>query len=216
MQIKNHGTFEGEAGNQPGNPSIWFDYPEMLPPNRYAPYGRLDEFQRHKLYLWTTYTQPFGRFGSLDVSPLWRVHSALTYSHAASGVAMSAVQRALNPGYARANTTTATLFFGERGSESFKGYGLVDMSLRYGVPVWRAVQPWIQLYIYNVFNNQKQIAWNTTVTPDPNSPLDTIGQPTGFIRGPQYGQATANTHFPTWAPGETGGRTFRLAMGIRF
>jgi hypothetical protein len=216
IQIRNHGTFEGEAGNQPGLSSVWFDYPEMLPANRYAPYGRLDEFQRHKLRLWTVYTHNFGRFGNLDISPLWRVNSAQTYSHFHASRAMSAAQRALNPGYQSANTQTNTLFFGERGSEEFAGFGLLDLSFRYGVPVWRRVQPWIQANIFNTLNNQKLIAWNTTVTADPNSPLDEIGQPTGFIRGPNYGRATANTHFPAWAPGETGGRTFRVSMGIRF
>jgi hypothetical protein len=216
VQIKNHGTFEGEAGNQPGNPSIWLDYPEMLPVDRYAPYGRLDEFQRHKFRLWTTYNQSLGRAGSVDISPIWRVNSGLTYSHAAASVGMSEIQRSLNPGYARANTTTATLFFDERGTESFKGYGMLDMSFRYGIPVWKSVQPWIQAHVFNVMNNQKQIQWNTTVTADPNSPLDAFGQPTGFIKGPTYGQATANTHFPVWSSGETGGRTFRIAMGVRF
>jgi hypothetical protein len=216
LQIRNHGSVEGEAGNQPGLASSWFDYPEMLPASRYAPFGRLDEFQRHKLRLWTIYTQNLGAYGTLDISPLWRVNSALTYSHFAASTAMSTVQRALNPGYARANTTTANLFFGERGSESFKGYGVLDLSLRYGVPVWRSVQPWIQAQVFNALNNQKLIAWNTTVTPDPDSPLDEFGQATGFIRDANYGTATSNTHFPSWAPGETGGRTFRLAMGIRF
>jgi hypothetical protein len=216
VQIKNHGDFEGEAGNQPGLSSVWFDYPEMLPASRYAPYGRLDEFQRHKVRLWTIYSQDFGRFGDLDISPLWRVNSGLTYSHFHASRAMSAAQRALNPGYQRANTQTNNLFFGERGSESFKGFGVLDLSFRYGVPVWKSVQPWIQAHVFNSLNNQKLIQWNTTVTADPNSPLDEIGQPTGFILGPNYGKATANTHFPAWAPGETGGRTFRLAMGIRF
>jgi hypothetical protein len=215
VQIKNHGNFEGEAANQPGNPSIWLDYPEMLPLDRYAPYGRLDEFQRHKFRLWTTYTQRMGRAGSLDISPIWRVNSGQTYSHSAT-VGMTAIQRALNPGYANANLTSATIYFGERGTESFKGYGMLDMSFRYGVPVWKSVQPWIQAHVFNTLNNQKLIAWDRTVTPDPNSPLDAMGQPTGFIRGANYGLHTANTHYPVWSTGETGSRTFRVAMGIRF
>ncbi|MGH9147915.1 MAG: TonB-dependent receptor domain-containing protein, partial [Vicinamibacterales bacterium] len=216
VQIKNHGNFEGEAANQPGNPSVWFDYPEMLTEDRYYPYGRLNEFQRHKFRLWTTYIQDLGRFGNLDISPLWRVNSGLTYSLEATGVGMSAVQTARNPGYARANTTTNTLFFGDRGTESFKGYGVLDMAFRYGIPVWKTVEPWFQVQVYNVFNNQKLLQWNTTVTPDPASPLDSIGQPTGYVKGPNFGKATANTHFPQWSSGETGSRTFRMAMGIRF
>jgi hypothetical protein len=123
---------------------------------------------------------------------------------------------AANPGYARAAAATATLFFDERGSESFKGYGLLDLSLRYGVPVWQTVQPWIQVQIYNVLNNQKLIQWDTTVTRDLTGPVDAIGQPTNYVKGANFGKATAATNFPRWSSGENGGRTFRLAMGIRF
>jgi len=215
VQIRNHGSFEGEAGNQPGNVSIIHDYPEMLPLDRYAPFGRLNEFQRHKLRMWTTYTARMGRAGNLDISPIWRVNSGLTYSHSVA-VSMSPQQIALNPGYARANTARPGIFFGGLGSESFKGFGLLDMSFRYGVPVWKTVQPWIQAHVFNVMNNQKLIQWDTTVSPDPASSLDAIGQRTGFIKGANYGKATANGHFPAWSSGETGGRTFRIAMGIRF
>jgi hypothetical protein len=217
IQIKNHGSFEGEAGNQPGNPSIWFDYPELFASEaRYYPYGRLDEFQRHKVRLWTTYNQELGPFGSVDISPIWRINSGLTYSLASTNVALSAIQRARDPGYARGANATASLFFDERGSESFEGYGVLDLALAYGIPVWQSVRPWIQLQVFNVLDNQKLIQWDTTVTPDPNSPLDELGQPTGYIRGANFGNATAASHFPRWSTGETGGRTFRIAMGVRF
>ena len=54
------------------------------------------------------------------------------------------------------------------------------------------------------------------MTPDPNSPLDANGLPTGFIRGARFGEATANTNYPVWRPGFTGGRTFLLSAGMRF
>jgi hypothetical protein len=216
VQLKNHGNFEGEAANQPGNPSIWLDYPEMFTEERYYPYGRLDEFQRHKFRLWTTYVQSLGRYGNIDISPLWRVNSGLTYSLSAASVGMSAIQMARNPGYARANTTTATLFFGERGTENFNGYGMLDVAVRYGVPVWKTVQPWIQAQVFNALNNKKLIQWNTTINPDPASPLDSIGQRTGYIKDANFGTATLNTHYPVWSSGESGSRTFRVAFGIRF
>ena len=52
VQLKNNGDFEGEAANQPGNPELFFNYPEILDPDRYFPTGRLNEFQRHKVRLW--------------------------------------------------------------------------------------------------------------------------------------------------------------------
>ena len=51
VQIKNHGNFEGEAANQPGNGSIWFDYHEVFSSEaRYYPSGPLDEFQRREYF----------------------------------------------------------------------------------------------------------------------------------------------------------------------
>ena len=64
------------------------------------------------------------------------------------------------------------MFFGERGSETFKGYGLLDTSINYNIPVFRSLRPWVKFDVYNLFNNRKLIAWNTTVRPDPTSPLD--------------------------------------------
>ena len=68
----------------------------------------------------------------------------------------------------------------------------------------------------NLTNNQKLIRWNTTVQPDPNSPLDANGLPTGFIQGSNFGNASANTDYPVWRPGFTGGRTFLVSTGVRF
>ena len=112
--------------------------------------------------------------------------------------------------------TSANLYFDELGSESFKGYALVDFQARYGIPVWKTVQPWVLFQVYNVFNNQKLIQWNTTVTQDPNSPLDSLGLRTGYTPSAAFGTGTANTHYPRWATGQNGARTFVMAMGVRF
>jgi hypothetical protein len=75
VQLKNEGNSNGEAANQPGQVSVFGDYPEILGPalDRYLPSGRLNDYQKHKLRVYGTYTQRMGRFGSLDLSPLWRV-----------------------------------------------------------------------------------------------------------------------------------------------
>jgi hypothetical protein len=54
------------------------------------------------------------------------------------------------------------------------------------------------------------------VTADPNSPLDSLGRPTGYIQGARFGQATRNLDYPTWRPGFDGGRTFLMSFGLRF
>jgi hypothetical protein len=216
VQIKNHGNFEGEAANQPGNPSVVGDYPEMYTEAQHFPYGRLDEFQRHKLRIWTSYNQQLGRFGSVDLGPIWRVNSGLTYSLFAANVGTTPQQIAAAPGYLRTGRTSAHLYFDELGSEDFKGYGVLDFQARYGIPVWKTVQPWLLFQVYNVFNNQKLIQWNTTVTQDPNSPLDALGLRTGYVQSAAFGTAQAAGNYPRWSSGQTGGRTFQMALGVRF
>jgi hypothetical protein len=216
IQIKNHGNFEGEAANQPGNPSVVGDYPEMYTEAQHFPYGRLDEFQRHKVRIWTSYNQPLGRFGSVDLGPIWRINSGQTYSLVVTNVGTTAQQAAAAPGYLRTGRTSANLYFGELGSEDFKGYAVVDFQARYGIPVWKTVQPWILFQVYNVFNNQKLIQWNTTLAVDNTSPLDALGLRTGYTPSAAFGTGTAATHYPRWSSGQNGARTFLMAMGVRF
>ena len=220
MQLKNEGNYEGEAANAPGSPSVLGDYPELLVEARNFPMGRLDDYQRHKLRAWSTYMVNVGRFGSFDVTPMWRYNSALTYSLAANSVPLSAVQRARNPGYARLPGSGAngsqTLFFSERGSEAFAGYGLIDLGITYQVPVWRSLRPWLKLEVLNAFDNDKLIAWDTTISVDPASALDANGLPTGYLRGARFGQGTSTAAYPRPRPGLTGGRTYFGALGLRF
>ncbi|MGE3273763.1 MAG: TonB-dependent receptor [Vicinamibacterales bacterium] len=215
LQLKNDGNFEGEAANQPGVGSAIGDYPEIFSAARAYPYGRLDDFQRHKVRLWTIYNVDLGRFGSLDVAPLFRFDSGLTYSLVANAVALTAEQRALNPGYARLPTSQA-LYFGERGSGSFDGAALVDLGATYAVPVWKQAAPWVKLEVLNLFDNDALIMWDTTVTADTSSARDAYGLPTGYIEGRNFGQATSASQYARPRPGMTGGRTFLLSAGIRF
>jgi len=221
LQIRNNGNSNAEAANQPGNPSIYNDFPEILGPalDRYLPTGRLADFQRHKLRLYGTYSRDMRRFGSVDISPIWRLDSGQVYSFSAAGVPVTAIELARNPGYPAndisANTAT-TLFFGERGANDFLGYGVLDLAATYSVPVWRTVKPWVKIEYYNILNNQKQIKWDTTLTADPNSPKDANGLPTGYIQGANFGKAITDNQFPQPVPGTNGGRLFRAALGIRF
>ena len=221
LQIRNNGSFEGEAAGQPGNVSIFADYPEILGPalDRYMPDGRLADFQRHKLRIYGIYTQELGRFGSVDIAPLWRVNSAQSYSLFASGVPLTPIELARNPGYPATDisaSTSETLYFGERGQYLFKGYGVLDLSATYSIPVWKTARPWLKVELYNVLNNDKLIGWDHSVTPDANGPKDANGLPTAYIQGPIFGQATNDNQFPQPYPGQNGGRAFRMAFGVRF
>ncbi|MEO5740379.1 MAG: TonB-dependent receptor, partial [Vicinamibacterales bacterium] len=212
LQLKNDGNFEGESPNPTG--SVYGDYPEMLSVARSAPEGHLDDFQRSKVRVWADYRVGLGRFGSFIIAPIYRYNSAKTYSLVANGQPLTPVQVGRNPGYA--GTPTQQIFFGERGSQSFKGFALMDLAVTYGVPVWRSAQPWIKFEMFNVLNNQKLIAWDTTVSPDVNSLRDEFGLPTGYTEGPRFGRGTSNAHYPTPRGGIDGGRMFDVAIGFRF
>ena len=212
VQLKNNGNFEGESPNPTGSPIG--DYPEMLVVARSAPEGRLDDFQRNKARLWANYNVGMGRFGAINITPLVRYNSGKTYSLVVNGQPLSTTQAALNPGYA--NSISQTIFFGQRGSGSFKGYGMFDLAATYDVPVWKTARPWIKFEAFNVLNNQKLISWDTTIAADPNSPKDANGLPTGYIVGPRFGTATATSNFPAPRAGLDGGRMVDVSVGFRF
>ncbi len=217
VQIENDGNFEGEAPGSPASPSMIGDYPEVFVASRTFPSGHLDDFQRHKIRVWSVYALDAGRFGSFDIAPLWRYNSGTTYSLVATGVPLSAWQVAQNPGYARTpNGGTQTLFFGERGSQFFDGYGLVDLAVTYGVPAWKSMKPWVKVEVLNALNNQELVSWDTTIAVDPASAKDAFGLPTGYVKGARFGQATSNGNYARPRPGLDGGRTVFVAIGARF
>lgn len=208
VELENEGNFEGEGTNQPGISSVIGDYPEIRDPERHYPVGRLDNFQRHKVRVWTIITPDFGRFGRPDFSVLYRYNSPLTYSLSATGVPLTPTQRALVAPYA-SRPSSQTLYFEGRGSGEFEASHLVDAAVSFRLPLFRELGPWVKVEMTNLFNASPLIDFNTTVTPDPDSPLDRLGLPTGFIRGSRFGQAQNANDFPT-------PRTYRVAVGFRF
>ena len=215
VQLQNEGTFEGESANNPAIPSIIGDYPEIYVPARSFPDGRVDDFQRHKVRAWATYSLDMKQYGRLDVSPLYRYSSPRTYSLVATGVPLSAIQIARNPGYARL-PTSQTIYFGARGSEEFASIHLLDLAMNYGLPVWRTVSPWVKLEVLNLTNNQKLVAWNTTVTANNSGPKDENGLPIDYIKSAAFGTATGPASYPRPRAGSDGGRTFMMSFGLRF
>ena len=220
FQIKNDGTFTGEAQNQPGLTSPYGDFPVAGLPTIYTrglPDGHLYDFQRSKLRAWTIYSMNLRNAGRLSVSGLVRADSGLTYSLVAANVPLTAIQTNLltAAGYPDA-PSAQNVYFGNRGSQFFPGTALFDTSINYEIPVYRTARPWVKFDVYNLFNDLKVINYNTTVIPDPNSPKDAMGLPTGYIKGPSFGQATSLAAYPVPFQGQRGGRTFRVAFGFRF
>jgi outer membrane receptor for ferrienterochelin and colicin len=207
-QIKNEGNFEGEASNQPAISSPIGDYPELYVATRNFPYGRLSGFQRHKLRLWSIYRLGLGRAGNLDVGGLWRYDSAQVFDYVATDQPFSDVQLARDPGYASL-PQLQDIYFGARGAGEFAGSHAFDLALNYELPLYKSARPWFKVELLNALDNDKRIAWNTTIRPDFDGPLDADGIPTTYIQGRSFGQGTSNAHYPT-------ARTFRFSLGFRF
>ncbi|MEP6915901.1 MAG: TonB-dependent receptor [Acidobacteriota bacterium] len=215
VQLQNDGTFEGESASGPAQPSLIGDYPEIYVASRSFPDGRVDDFQRHKVRVWTIYNLGLGRFGRLDVAPLYRFNSGRTYSLVAGGVALSPQQIARNPGYARL-PTSQSIFFGERGSQSFESYHLVDAAATYSIPAFQSVRPWLKVEVLNALNNRKLVSWNTSITADLAGPKDEDGLPLNYLKSAAFGTASAPSSYARPRPGLDGGRTFLVAAGVRF
>ena len=214
VMLQNEGNYEGEAPNIPGLTSLIGDYPEGFSEARNYPVGRLQNYQRNKLRLWSVYDLNLGRRGAVSFSGLMRVNSGQVYSlRVRQG--LTATQEALLAAYPDL-PSAQTVFFANRGSENFKDYGVLDLSINYNVPVFESVRPWVKVDIFNAFNNQKQIAWSTSIKPDPASAEDSFGLATSYLPDASFGTATSNSHFPAPLAGVAGGRTLRLSVGVRF
>lgn len=89
---------------------------------------------------------------------------------------------------------------------------MFDLSLSYGIPVFKTVRPWLKAEIMNLFNDHTLGAgtagFRTTVTPNFAGPLDSLGLPTTFTKATTFGQALNANSYPL-------ARTFRLAFGVR-
>ena len=219
LQFRDNGNYEGENANQPGVVSLYGDYPEVFNQSRHWPVGRLDDYQRHKLRVLTTYNQGLGRLGAADIGLIWRYNSGLTYSLRTVNAELSQIQldTAAALGYAnQPGGGSQTIYYGARGTGQFPGYGLLDLAVNYSIPVWKTVRPYIRLEVLNIANNQKLVGYDTTLIPNWDGPVDALGIPTTYTKGPNFGKNTSEVNYPQWRSGLTGGRSFLVAAGFRF
>ncbi|MBN2371089.1 MAG: TonB-dependent receptor [Vicinamibacteria bacterium] len=209
VQLKNEGNFEGEAANQPGISTVIGDYPEFFNQARHYPVGRLDDFQRHKVRLWTTYDLDLKKFGRIAPSLMYKFNSASTYSLNSSRVPLTGEQKALDPGYPDPPTYQKLYYAAGRGSEFYEPSHIVDFAIHYDVPVFRTLRPWIKAELFNALDAHPLISYNTTVTPKNDGPKDELGLPTDYVKGANFGKGQSTDDYPT-------AREFRLMMGFRF
>jgi hypothetical protein len=208
LQLKNNGNFNGEATNRPAISSLVGNYPEILVPARNFPEGRLFGYEKHNVTAWSRYRFDLRRLGHVDLSGLWRFDSGLTYSLVATAVPISSIQAARDPGYQRP-PVSQPLFFGDRGSESFKSVSIFDASMTWTVPVYKAIKPYLKFEAFNLFNNQKLVTWDTSIFPDAAGPVDDDGLPTRYVQGTTFGKPTGIFNY-------AGAREVFLSVGFRF
>jgi hypothetical protein len=205
-QLKNEGDYEGEGGQSIGT-SPFGNRNEIFPASRNNPKGRFDDYQEHKIRVWTNYNLNLGRAGNLGIGLLGNYDSALTFSYTTT-CPTTAQMRANNPGY-RQVPGTFTCFFGERGAGEFDDFYTFDLAINYSIPVWKSLEPWVKFSITNLLNYDDPVTWNTSIVRNAAGPVDQYGIPTTFTPGALFGQATSNGNY--LVP-----REYFIAAGIRF
>ena len=205
-QLENEGNYEGEGGQAIGA-TIFGDRPEMGVA-RNNPVGRFDDYQHNRIRLWTAYQLDLGKAGGLDFGMVYRYDSPQTFSYT-TNAAPSAIQNSRNPGYRQAFAGgSQTIFFGDRGIGEFNKTSLVDFALTYSIALG-PVEPWIKFDVTNALNSDTLRRFDTTVTADPTSALDSDGLRTGFIEGTNFGKATVATQYVQ-------PREYFFSVGLRF
>ncbi len=213
-QLTNDGNFEGEGTNTPGISTTFGDYPGYFVANRHFPSGRLNDFQEHKVRLWSTYNFDLGRAGSLATTVLANYDSGTTFSLIGSiPRGFTAQQRAVLASYESLPASTQGIFFGERGVGEFNDATTIDFGVLYALPVFTkwGLEVFVKADLFNVLNDDTLITHNTSITVNraAGDPVDANGLPTTFTRGAAFGDGQQNTHFV--AP-----REYQFGVGIRF
>jgi hypothetical protein len=210
-QFKNDGNYEGEGLQQVGLTTLYGNYtnPALFSEARNYPSGHLIGYEADRARAWTTYDLGLGKAGNVGLGLLFWFDSPTTYSHSAGSVPLSSVQQALGQAYASI-PASQTLFFGGRGDQSYNNnlYRL-DFAITYQIPVFKSAKPYVKFDLRDVFNYDTPLQFNTTIAPDNNGPVDSLGLPLNYIKGGKFGQATKKQDF-------TLQRTYDIALGFRF
>jgi hypothetical protein len=143
--------------------------------------------------------------------------SPLTFSYGFARSGFTPEQIARDPGYAR-RPRGQFVFFGERGAGEYEDIHSLDLAISGGVRVWRSVEPFFKLGVRNVTNEQGLVVFDTVVVPcttaaqagcDGQAPVDELGLPTTFVRGPNFGLARSAADYQV-------PREYRFSAGLRF
>lgn len=212
FQLTNDGNFEGEGTNTPGISSTFGNRPGYFLPDRHFPTGELNDFQEHKIRLWSTYRFGLGRAGELAATLLANYDSARTFSFTDTiPTDFTAEQQRISSFYVSGPGTTQTIFFGERGAGKFNDVTTFDLGLVYNLPIvprW-GLDLFVDFEVINILNEDEAVFFNTDVNAIESGPFDANGFPTEFEQGAAFGEGQQNSHFA--AP-----REYRFGVGFRF
>jgi hypothetical protein len=227
-EIENDGNFVGEAGNQPGNASLFGDRPEIYDESIHYPTGRLPGYQKDRIRWFNTFNIPLRKFGMVDLGMIFNYDSPLTFSYTATNALTAAQVAARNAagggvGYKQTPSTT-TIFFGERGSGTFRSQSSLDLALTYALPLFGSrVAPWVKVQMTNATNRDALLQWNTNLVVDPASPKEAkFGLPTGYLKcgidTPASTTGCGNVTFglPNASANYQTPRAWDFSLGLRF
>lgn len=212
-EIENDGNFVGDTGAS----SLFGNQPELYDPERHYPTGRLPGFQEHRVRVFSSYTLPMRSFGDVSLGLAYSYDSPRTFSYGFVRGGFTPEQIARDPGYAR-RPASQFVFFGEPGVGEYEDIHSLDLALSLGVRVWRTIEPFFKLSVTNVTNEQGLVSFDTVVVPcttaaqagcDGQAPVDELGLPTKFVRGPAFGNARSAADYQV-------PREYRFSAGLRF
>jgi hypothetical protein len=206
--IKFDGNFEGEASNQPGISSIYGNYPEIQAYERTFPNGRMSGYEQHKIRWITNWDVHLQKLGVLSLGGILSFDSGSVYSLTNSRPYTS-IQLAKDPGYANL-PATQTIYYGERGSQTFGSRTQFDMSVQWEIPVYQTLSPYVRFYATNLFNSSYH-NYNTSVVANTgaSAPKDQYGLPTTYTPGANFGKVTASSQYMTPF-------AWNFSLGLRF
>ena len=110
-----------------------------------------------------TFSIPLRSFGAMDLGVIYNYDSPLTFSYAAA-VALSAQQIAARNGAGggvgyKQTPSSTTVFFGPRGSGTFRSSQSLDLALTYSLPLFGSrIAPWVKAEMTNVTNRDALLA----------------------------------------------------------
>lgn len=209
---------EGTAGGPTSEGGWLLQYPEYNGFDRNRPEGFLSGDQTHKLRAWAAMDFALGPAGVLNVSVLQRFDSGTPFS-----VAFSAATRDANGnprqfgddgrdqyGYVQ-SPGTATYYVSDRGEFRWDDVSATDLAVNYRLPIG-PVQFFAEGEIINSFNQQAQIAGNTSVSRTGtafNPFTETPVEGTHYNKSASFGNPTSAASYQT-------PRTYRVSLGLRF